>query len=63
MSELNSNYYINLDIHRIETTEVISMTQGDNGRSIVMTFSESGVPFDLSDVKKAIFTGTKSDGT
>lgn len=57
----DSLYRISLDIHSTQSQVSIPVTQFDTARGILVTLTEGGKPYMLSDDCRAAFTGTKAD--
>ena len=55
-------YNIALDIHKIGTQVALSMIRGENKRKIVISLTENGRPYKISEGCKAVFTAKKPDG-
>ena len=53
---------ITLDIHKPETQVFIPMNRGETKRVIVISLTENGKPYAISDGCKAYFAATKPDG-
>ena len=58
-----TNYPITLDVHSILSQVSIPVPQNDTARRLNITLTEEGKPFYIPDGCRAVFTGTKSDGT
>ena len=59
----NSIFRINLDIHDTRTQASVRITQNDTARQIIISLSDGGVPYTISDDCYAVFTAKKPDGT
>ena len=58
----DSLYRISLDIHSTQSQVSIPVTQFDTAKGLLVTLTEGGKPYMLSDDCRAAFTGTKADG-
>ena len=55
----NSIFRINLDIHDTRTQASVRITQNDTARQIIISLSDGGVPYTISDDCYAVFTAKK----
>jgi hypothetical protein len=58
-----STYRISLDIHSVASQLSFSINRGDNMRRLIITLTENGKTYEITDDCYAIFTTVKPDGT
>lgn len=58
-----SVFRISLDIHSVASQLSFSVNRGDNMRSLIITLTENGKTYEITDDCYAIFTTVKPDGT
>ena len=58
-----SIYRISLDIHSVASQLSFSINRGDNMRSLIITLTENGKTYEITDDCYAIFTTVKPDGS
>lgn len=58
-----SIYRISLDIHSVASQLSFSVNRGDNMRRLIITLTENGKTYEITDDCYAIFTTVKPDGT
>lgn len=56
-------YSISLDVHKIGSQKVLSMVRFDTKRTVVVSLTENGRPYTITEGCTAVFTAKKPDGT
>lgn len=56
-------YSISLDVHKIGSQKVLSMVRFDTKRTVVVSLTENGRPYVITEGCTAVFTAKKPDGT
>ena len=57
-----STFRISLDVHSVASQLSFSVNRGDNMRRLIITLTENGKPYEITDDCYAIFTTVKPDG-
>ena len=57
----SSNFRISLDVHEVNSQVTLHVKKGDTARKILVTLTEKGRPYRITDDCSAVFTARKSD--
>lgn len=55
-------YYLSLDIHESNAQAALRVKKGDTARKLVISLTENGKPYEISNDCRAVFTARKPDG-